>query len=158
MGTFFSADRLATRVPCGHVKTLHAADTECSSKHAHGRRSPRRGRESATGSAAPLRGRKEQNWSHHHPAASAPWSKASALRRLRQHSAGSKAPPCGQRPLSQCSANFHWGDVKAPMTEPSAGSTARARSKSAAGALAMMRRSFLKVFSHFRPPNANLVI
>ena len=104
---FFSANRLATHVSCGHVKPLHPADTDCSSKHAHGGTPPRRGRESATGSAAPLRGRKEPNWSHHHPADSAPWSKASALRRLRPHSAGSKAPPCGQRPLMQCPANFH---------------------------------------------------
>ena len=55
-----------------------------------------------------------------------------------------------------CTALFSrtCGDVKAPMTEPWAGSTARARSKSAAVALATMLRSFLKVLSNFRPPNA----
>ena len=51
-----------------------------------------------------------------------------------------------------------WGDAKAPMTEPWAGSTARARSKSAAVALATMRRSCLKVLAHFRQPNAILAL
>ena len=51
---FCSADRLVTCVPCGDVKSKDAANTECVSKRAHGGRSPRRGRQFATGSAAPL--------------------------------------------------------------------------------------------------------
>ena len=49
------------------------------------------------------------------------------------------------------------GDVKALIMEPSAGSTARARSKSTAEASAMMFKSFLSVVSHLRPPNTILV-
>ena len=53
-GLFILADRLATSMPWSHVKSLDAAVTECASKRAHTGRSPRRGRQSATGSAAPL--------------------------------------------------------------------------------------------------------
>ena len=53
-GHFFSGDRFATSMPWSHVKSLDAAVTECASKRAHAGGSPRRGRQSATGSAAPL--------------------------------------------------------------------------------------------------------
>ena len=116
----FSADRLVTYVPCGDVKSFDAAGTDCASKRSHGGRSPRRGRASATGSAAPLlrntselcrqlNSSNSDNKRAHMPptSESAPGSKAPALRRLRQQSAGSKAPPRGQRALRQRPANLH---------------------------------------------------
>ena len=59
--------------------------------------------------ATPLRATRhgQKNCTHHHPADSAPGSKAPARRRIRPQSAGSKAPLRGQRALRQRTANFH---------------------------------------------------